>query len=130
MNDDGKVIVSKPVFTYEIDFLRNSITANITRCTTCEKHCKHYRKLCVVEDIQGYSNSGYIDNLRALAILYSIHDGNFTSLQGVKPQEDVEYQLNRLKSLYETNCNFVREEKEFQKMIKSKSKKKRRNSKS
>lgn len=125
LEESGKVTVLQKKFTYEVDFYRNSVTANITKCQNCTESCKHYRKLCVVEDKQGYSNFGQFDNLRALAILYSIYNNSFTTLQGEKPHENVKYQLNRLDSLYQTNCKIVREEKQFEKLQNRQKKKKK-----
>ncbi len=114
LNDNGIVIVEKNNFTFEIDFYRNQVKACITNCISCDQKCKHYRKLCVVEQDQGYSNQIHFDNLRALAILYSIYDGNFTTLAGEKPREDIQYQLHRLNNLWEVNCPDNRDELNFQ----------------
>ncbi|NHK29755.1 MAG: hypothetical protein FK730_00285 [Asgard group archaeon] len=113
LNEDGVVILHKDKYTFEIDFYRNQVKANITDCLTCEKQCKHYRKLCIVEEDQGFSNSLHFDNLRALAILYSIHDGEFVDLNGGKTSEDVQNQLRRLKEIYEVNCPYYLEEQQF-----------------
>jgi len=123
--ETGQVIIPKGVFTFEIDFYRNQVKATITNCLTCERPCKHYRRLCVIEEDQGYSNFIHFDNLRALAILYSIHDNEFNSLIGDHRKEDVEYQLQKVKALYEVNCFNKKDEKEFQEIYnKAKTKKK------
>lgn len=125
LKDNGQVIIPKDIFTFEIDFYRNQVKATMTKCLTCEKVCKHYRRLCVIEENQGYSNFIHFDNLRALAILYSIHDNKFKSLSGNHKQEDIDYQLRKIQTLYEINCIFEQEEKQFQKIsTKTKSKKK------
>jgi len=89
------------------------VKAFISSCLDCEKGCKHYRKLCVIEEDQGFSNFIHFDNLRALAILYSIHDGNFANLTGARKREDIDYQLKKLRSLYEVNCDFHKDEQSF-----------------
>lgn len=124
LNSDGIVILPKRLYTFEIDFYRNQVKANITSCLTCEKRCKHYRKLCVVEEDQGFSNSLHFDNLRALAILYSIHDDEFINLTGGKSSEDIFHQLKRLKEIYEVNCPFYLEDQQFQEQKKTKQKRK------
>ena len=113
LNEDGIVILPKDNYTFEIDFYRNQVKANITNCLTCEKQCKHYRKLCVIEENQGFSSSLHFDNLRALAILYSIHDNVFVDLNGGKTSEDIQNQLRRLKEIYEVNCPYYVEEQQF-----------------
>ncbi|MBN1328795.1 MAG: hypothetical protein JXA54_04915 [Candidatus Heimdallarchaeota archaeon] len=115
LDDNGIVVINKNDFTFEIDFYRNQVKANVTNCLSCNQKCKHYRKLCVVEEEQGYSNQIHFDNLRALAILYSIYEGNFETLTGEKPKEDIKYQLHRLRSLYEVNCPEYKDELDFQK---------------
>ena len=128
LQDTGVVTLTKDIFTFDIDFYRNQVKAKITNCLTCEKHCKHYRKLCVVEEDQGFSNFVHFDNLRALAILYSIHDGNFSTLAGARPRENMKYQLEKLKTLYEVNCPHYKEDLEFRKQSSSKKRKKRKSS--
>ncbi|NHJ84775.1 MAG: hypothetical protein FK734_04890 [Asgard group archaeon] len=125
LEPDGIINVHKDEFTFEIDFYRNQVKAKMTNCISCDKRCKHYRKLCVLEENQGYSNSIHFDNLRALAILYSIHDGDFELIPGSKPREDIRNQLKKLKDLYEVNCSYEKEEEEFQRLYNSN--KKRRN---
>ena len=115
LNERGIVSISKSEFSFEVDFYRNQVTAYISSCLHCEKKCKHYRKLCVIEEDQGYSNKIHFDNLRALAILYSIHDGDFEKLQGKSEKEDIDFQLQRLKNHYLVNCKFEQEERKFQK---------------
>ncbi len=110
LQENGIVTIYKDDFTFEIDFYRNQVKAFITSCLNCEKGCKHFRKLCVIEEDQGFSNFIHFDNLRALAILYSIHDGNFISLTGERKREDIDYQLKRLWSLFEVNCEYYKEE--------------------
>lgn len=117
LQDNGIVTLSKDIFTFDIDFYQNQVKAKITNCITCDKQCKHYQKLCVIEEDQGFSNFVHFDNLRALAILYSIHDGSFTTLAGERPKENIKYQLKKLKSLYEVNCPYYEEEKEFKKNL-------------
>ncbi|NHJ38542.1 MAG: hypothetical protein FK731_00815 [Asgard group archaeon] len=124
LNNEGIVILPKNLFTFEIDFYRNQVKANISNCLTCKKQCKHYRKLCVVEEDQGFSNSLHFDNLRALAILYAIHDNEFVSLAGGKASEDIFQQLRRLREIYEVNCPFCIEEQQFRAQKKSKQKRK------
>lgn len=116
--ENGKVNVMKDDFTFQIDFYRNQVTASISACENCEERCKHYRKLCVVEKAQGYSNAVQYDNLRGLAILYSLYDGNFFSLTGDRKKEDIEFQLNRLKTLYNANCRYMKEEQTYQESLK------------
>jgi len=128
LNENGTVLVEKDNYTFEIDFYRNQVKASISNCLSCNQKCKHYRKLCVVEEDQGYSNQIHFDNLRALAILYSIYDGNFTSLPGEKPREDIQYQLYRLRSLYEVNCPEYKDELAFQEKQKKLLSKRRRSS--
>ena len=111
--DNGQVIIPKDGFTFEIDFYRNQVKATMTSCLTCEKACKHFRRLCVIEEDQGYSNFIHFDNLRALAILYSIHDNEFKSLTGNHQREDISYQLQKIRTLFEINCVFEQEEKQF-----------------
>ncbi|NHJ31323.1 MAG: hypothetical protein FK732_00530 [Asgard group archaeon] len=113
LQENGIVTLVKNGFTFEIDFYRNEVKVYLSSCLTCEKGCKHYRKLCVIEEDQGYSNFIHFDNLRALAILYSIHDGNFESLTGDRKHEDIEYQLKKLRTLFEVNCEFHKEEQAF-----------------
>jgi len=125
LDTDGLVTITKNDFVFEIDFYRNQVKANIAECMSCDKRCKHYRKLCVVEEDQGYSNFVHFDNLRALAILYSIHEGDFTQLSGEKPREDIQNQLYRLQSLYEVNCHNLKDESTFQ-SLKKKSKKRKK----
>ncbi|NHJ47305.1 MAG: hypothetical protein FK733_05900 [Asgard group archaeon] len=126
LSEEGVVMIPKDFYTYEIDFYRNQVKANITSCLFCEKRCKHYRKLCVIEDDQGFSNTVNFDNLRALAILYSIHDGEFISLTGEKDREDITHQLTRLKEIFEVNCPTYKDEQEFLKQQKKRKKKKNR----
>jgi len=123
--DNGQVIIPKDIFTFEIDFYRNQVKATMNKCLTCEKACKHYRRLCVIEEDQGYSNFIHFDNLRALAILYSIHDNEFNSLEGNHKREDIAYQLRKIQTLYEVNCTFEQEEKQFQKILTQKKSKKK-----
>jgi hypothetical protein len=104
LNKDGTVEITKGEFTFTIDFYRNSVKCTMTNCLHCSRKCVHSRKLCIVEKEKGFANFGSIDNLRSLAILYAIHDGNFTRLMGDNPREDVQYQLERLKQLYLKNC--------------------------
>ncbi len=113
LQENGIVTIIKDGFTFDIDFYRNQVKAFISSCLDCEKGCKHYRKLCVIEEDQGFSNFIHFDNLRALAILYSIHDGNFVNLTGARKREDINYQLKKLKSLYEINCEFHKDEQSF-----------------
>ena len=113
LQENGIVTIKKDGFTFDIDFYRNQVKAFISTCLSCEKGCKHYRKLCVIEEDQGFSNFIHFDNLRALAILYSIHDGNFVTLTGERKREDIEYQLKRLRSLYEVNCEFHKDDQVF-----------------
>ena len=91
----------------------------------CEKQCKHFRRLCVIEEDQGYSNFIHFDNLRALAILYSIHDNEFNSLIGNHRREDIQFQLDKIKSLFEINCTFEQEERDFQATITQKKSRKK-----
>jgi hypothetical protein len=129
LQENGIVTIIKDGFTFDIDFYRNQVKAYITSCLNCEKGCKHYRKLCVIEEDQGFSNFIHFDNLRALAILYSIHDGNFVTLTGVRKREDIEYQLKKLRSLYEVNCEFHKDEQVFleqQSQTKKKTKRQRK----
>ena len=118
LSEEGIVSISRDEFTFDIDFYRNQVTANVSNCLHCNKKCKHYRKLCVIEEDQGYSNHIHFDNLRALAILYSIHDGDFIKLLGKNSKEDIQFQLNRLKTMYKLNCEFEQEEEKYQKQIK------------
>ncbi|NHJ04677.1 MAG: hypothetical protein EAX90_07635 [Candidatus Heimdallarchaeota archaeon] len=120
LEENGVVNIAKGDFIFEIDFYRNHVTAMINYCVKCNKKCKHYRRLCVLEQAQGYSNQIQFDNLRALAILYSIHDGQFLNLSGEKRIEDIQYQLQKLKSVYEANCRFLCEENKFLQQIKKK----------
>ncbi len=113
LQENGVVTIIKDGFTFDIDFYRNQVKAFISSCLDCEKGCKHYRKLCVIEEDQGFSNFIHFDNLRALAILYSIHDGNFGNLTGARKREDIDYQLKKLRSLYEVNCDFHKDEQSF-----------------
>ncbi len=126
LQESGVVTLTKDIYTFDIDFYRNQVKANITSCLSCVKHCKHYRKLCVVEEDQGFSNFVHFDNLRALAILYSIHDCSFASLTGERPRENIQYQLRKLRLLYEANCPFFKEEQMFQEINKKSKKNKKR----
>jgi len=123
---DGIVLVHDKKFTFEVDFYRNQVKANITQCLNCPKPCKHYRKLCVVEEKKGYSNYLQFDNLQALAVLYALHDGSFYSLKGGKTNEDIAYQLERLWSLYEVNCPYLKDEGILEEKTKKQKRKKRR----
>jgi hypothetical protein len=125
LNNQGLVEISRGFYTFEIDFYRNQVKANVTCCLRCEKRCKHYRKLCVVEEDQGFSNTVHFDNLRALAVLYAIHEDEFVSLIGDKEKENITEQLLRLKEIYEINCSYYKEEQAFlKKQIKKKRKRK------
>ena len=126
LDEQGVVRITKDKFTFDIDFYRNQVTANISKCLLCEKRCKHYRKLCVIQEDQGYSNHIHFDNLRALAILYSIHDGDFVKLVGKNAKEDIDFQLQRLQQMYMINCEFEQEEKKFQEQLKNSIKRIRR----
>ncbi len=126
LQESGIVTIIKDGFTFDIDFYRNQVKAFISSCLDCEKGCKHYRKLCVIEEDQGFSNFIHFDNLRALAILYSIHDGNFVNLTGARKREDIDYQLKKLRSLYEVNCEFHKDEQSFLELDIQKSKKTKR----
>jgi len=124
---EGIVIVHDKKFTYEVDFYRNQVKANISQCIHCPKPCKYYRKLCVLEEKRGYSNYLHFDNLQALAVLYALHDGSFYQLKGERPTEDIAFQLNRLWSLYETHCPFLLDEGElYERQAQSKKKRQRR----
>ena len=114
LNEDGIIKIPTEMFVFDIDFYRNQVKATISTCINCEKKCKHSRRLCVVEETQGYSNQIIFDNLRALAILYYIHDGKFNDLEGTHRREDIDYQLNRLKNSFYKNCLYEKEEKKYQ----------------
>ncbi len=114
LNEKGIVSISQTEFSFEVDFYRNQVAAFISNCLHCEKKCKHYRKLCVIEEDQGYSNKIHFDNLRALAILYAIHDGDFEKLHGKNEKENISFQLQRLRNHYQVNCEFEQKEREFQ----------------
>jgi len=126
LRENGLVTIIKDGFTFDIDFYRNQVKAFISSCLDCEKGCKHYRKLCVIEEDQGFSNFIHFDNLRALAILYSIHDGNFVNLVGARKREDIDYQLKKLRSLYEVNCDYHKDEESFLELETQNSKKTKR----
>ena len=125
LEENGIVYISKDEFTFEVDFYRNQVTAMINYCLECDKRCKHYRKLCVIEENQGYSNQIHFDNLRALAILYSLHDGEFLKLTGERKREDIKNQLKKLKELYYENCRFQLEENRYLKEIENRQKNRR-----
>ncbi len=128
LNERGIVTITKTEFSFEVDFYRNQVTAFISKCLLCENKCKHYRKLCVIEEDQGYSNKIHFDNLRALAILYSIHDGDFEKLHGGTEKENIDFQLQRLRKHFQGNCNFEQEERKFQKQLLKVSKKRKKQS--
>lgn len=110
LDDDGVVRIPLEEFTLAVDFYHNNITAIMTECLHCDKKCQHSKKLCVIEEEKGYSNVCNPYYLRALAILYSIHEGAFLSMPGNKRREDISYQLKSLKTLFEANCYYHKTE--------------------
>ena len=122
LEENGIVHITRDDFTFEIDFYRNQVTAMINYCLECDRRCKHYRKLCVIEENQGYSNQIHFDNLRALAILYSLHDGEFLKLTGERKREDIKNQLRKLKELYYENCRFQLEENKYLREVQNRQK--------
>ncbi|MBD3189269.1 MAG: hypothetical protein GF308_01420 [Candidatus Heimdallarchaeota archaeon] len=106
LDEDGVVRIPIDEFILAVDFYHNNITAIISECLHCDKKCQHSKKLCVVEEEKGYSNVCNPHYLRALAILYSIHEGKFLAMPGDKRREDINYQLKSLKKLFEANCYY------------------------
>lgn len=111
--ENGKVKTFYDDILFEIDFYRNSVRATMVNCLDCDMSCKHTKKLCVVVEEKGFSNIGDFANLRALAILYAIKDKSFFSLTGKTKSEDINYQLKKLRTMFETNCPYYKTDEKF-----------------
>jgi hypothetical protein len=104
INEEGIVRIEQNPFVFFVDFYKNEIKASMSKCEKCSSSCKQIKKLCVIEDEEGFATIPDFNCLKALGAVYAIKSKSFLELKGKKVSEDITYQLNSLKRSFLFNC--------------------------